>query len=150
MTQPPPTLNLSRLEQLLDAYGGNPASWPEHERSAALALIERDPKARKLHAAAQALDGKLDLSDLQEAVSAQLRARVLEIPIKHAPQAPAHAPRFGLFALFAMVPCVLGFVTGNLWLDPSSDTDDDWSELAELAYLSAPAEPADLFDEESP
>ena len=146
MTQPPPTLTLSRLEQLLDAYGGDPASWPEQERAAALALIETEPEARKLHASSQALDAKLSFSDLSEVVSSQLRARVLEIPIKHAAIAPARAPRFGMFAaLFAMVPCMLGFLTGNLWLDPSSDDEDDWSEIAEVASLSSPA---DLFDDE--
>lgn len=149
MTQPPSTLSLSRLEQLLDAYGGNPASWPEHERPAALALIDRAPEARKLYAAAQALDAKLDLSDLSDAVSSQLRARVLEIPIKHAHAAPARAPRFGLMALFALAPCVLGFVTGNFWLEQSAESDDDaWSEVTEVASLAAV--PTDLFDLEAP
>jgi hypothetical protein len=52
-------------------------------------------------------------------------------------------------ALFALAPCVLGFVTGNLWLEQGSDSDDDaWSEVTEVASLSAV--PTDLFDEEAP
>lgn len=146
MTDPRPTLTVSRLEALLDAYGGEPASWPELERAAALALIERDAQARKLHAAALALDAKLDLSELSEVVSPRLRARVLEIPIKHAPLAPARSQRLGLFALFALAPCVLGFVTGNFWLDHGDPEEDAWSELADVSSLSVTG---DLFDEES-
>jgi hypothetical protein len=147
MTHPRSTLTLSRLEQVLDAYGGESALWPEQERASLLALIEQDAQARKLHAAALALDAKLDLSDLSQAVTAQLRARVLEIPIKHARVAPSRTPRMGLFALFALVPCVLGFVTGNFWLEGSDPDDDAWGELAEVASLSMDT---DLFDEESP
>jgi len=148
MTQPPPTLTVSRLEALLDAYGGDAACWPDAERASALALIERDPEARTLHAAALALDAKLALSALPDAVSARLRARVLEIPIKHAAKATVRSPRVGLMALFALVPCVLGFVTGNFWLDRSDNDEDAWGEMSEVASLSVA--PTDLFDEEAP
>jgi hypothetical protein len=143
MKDPRPTLTLSRLEQLLDAYGGEPAAWPELERAAALALIERDAQARELQQAALALDAKLELSELSDVVSPRLRARVLEIPIIHAPAvAPARSQRFGLFALFALAPCVLGFVTGNFWLEQPDPDDEAWGELLTVAN--------DLFDEESP
>ena len=147
MKDPRSNVTLSRLEQVLDAYGGEPALWPELERAALLALIAHDPQAGKLHASACALDATLDLSDLSAAVSAQLRARVLEIPIKHARVLPSRSPRMGLFALFALVPCVLGFVTGNLWLERSDPDDEAWGELAEVASLTVAN---DLFDEESP
>ena len=148
MKDPRPTLTLSRLEQLLDAYGGEPAAWPELERAAALALIEQDVQARGMHEQALALDAKLELSELSDVVSPQLRSRVLEIPIKYAPaRAPNRSQRYGLFALFAMAPCVLGFVTGNFWLDQSDPDEEAWGELAEVASLTVAN---DLFDEESP
>ena len=71
MKDPRPTLTLSRLEQLLDAYGGEPAAWPELERAAALALIEQDVQARGMHEQALALDAKLELSELSDVVSSR-------------------------------------------------------------------------------
>ena len=36
---------LERLEQVLDAYGGDPIRWPDNERDVLLALVRQSPKA---------------------------------------------------------------------------------------------------------
>jgi hypothetical protein len=158
MTQTPNTaMTLERLAQLLDAYGGEPARWPEAERQGALQLIAADPEAAALHRAALELDGALDLHVLPEVADARLRARVLEIPIRHPRDERAHGFSMGkgkgrnwMFALFALTPCVLGFLSGTLPMDPSSDADDDtWDEVAQLVMPAQLADELDLFDEEA-
>src|SRR5262245_47824403 len=53
-------MTLARFEELLDAYGGRPERWPDAERDAALALLERSDVARARRDAAGALDALLD------------------------------------------------------------------------------------------
>jgi hypothetical protein len=140
MTQPPKTCSLARFEQLIDAYGGEAERWPSAERAAALALLHSEPRARALQATALRLDAQLGQVYAAEP-SAQLRARVLEVPIRHARE-PARTRYSGLrLMLLALVPCVLGFVSGA-WIQAQSDSDDSgWSE-APLALLD------DAFEEE--
>lgn len=154
MTQPPNTAaTLERLAQLLDAYGGEPARWPEQERAAALQLIAASPEAAALHRAALELDGALDLSVVPDAASSALRARVLEIPIKH-----PFAAKSGWgwswnwkFALFALTPCVIGFLSGTLLMDPQSDPDDEaWDELAQVVMPVQMTDELYMLDEDSP
>jgi hypothetical protein len=143
MSETPKTCTLARFEQLVEAYGGEPERWPSAEREAALLLLQRDPQARALQTAALRLDAQLAEVFITEP-SAQLRARVLEVPIKHArehartPRLPASGLRLMLLAL---VPCVLGFVSGA-WLQTYSESDDaGWSE-APIALVD------DVFEEE--
>jgi len=49
-----------RLNELIDAYGAEPARWPAAERAAAQALLARTPAARARLAEAAALDSRLD------------------------------------------------------------------------------------------
>ena len=65
-----------RFRELLDAYGANPARWPEAEREAALAFIEASAEARALRDEAVAFDRLIDLADTTPA-TAQLEARIL-------------------------------------------------------------------------
>lgn len=53
-------MNLERLADLLDAYGGDVRRWPVALRAPAEALIAREPMARRLFDQALALDGLLD------------------------------------------------------------------------------------------
>ena len=154
MTQPTHSaVTLERLAQLLDAYGGDSARWPEHERASALQLIAKNPQAQVLHRAALDLDGALDLSSMPEIASSALRARVLEIPIKH----PA-AARSGWswswnwkLALFALTPCVIGFLSGTVLLEPNIDPEDDaWDELAQVVMPAQLSDDLYMLDEESP
>jgi hypothetical protein len=160
MTHTPNTaVTLERLALLLDAYGGEPARWPEAERAAALQLIAANPQAVALQRAALELDGALDLHLLRmaaEAADAQLRARVLEIPIRHARAEGAHGWGLGrsrnwVFALFALTPCVLGFLSGTLLMDPAADSDDEgWEELAQVVMPGQATDELDMYDEETP
>ena len=58
--EPASAMPLERLAQLLDAYGGAPARWPEAERAAAERLLGESAAARTLHERALALDQLLD------------------------------------------------------------------------------------------
>lgn len=81
------TLDRARFDVLLDAYGADPERWPEAERAAAMALLQRDPEARALRAQAARLDGLLALAEPVEP-SPALVARILA-----AAPAPADAKR---------------------------------------------------------
>jgi hypothetical protein len=156
MTQPSNSaVTLERLAQLLDAYGGDSARWPEHERASALQLIAASPQAQVLHSAALDLDGVLDLSVMPEIASNALRARVLEIPIKH-PAAAASGWGWSWnwnwkLALFALTPCVIGFLSGTMLMEPNVDPDDEtWDELAQVVMPAQLSDDLYMLDEESP
>jgi hypothetical protein len=148
--QPNTAVTLERLAQLLDAYGGEPARWPEHERSAALQLIASSPEAQSMQRTALELDGILDLDQLPEVESSPLRARVLEIPIRHPRE--ERAAGWGLkwnwmLGLFALTPCVIGFLSGTMLMDPSADADDEaWEELAQVMMPVTLSDELDMFD----
>lgn len=154
--QPKTAVNLQRLAQLLDAYGGEPARWPEQERAAALQLIAANPEAAAMKRSALELDGVLDLDVLPDVASNALRARVLEIPIRH-PREERDERASGwdwkrnwMFGLFALTPCVIGFLSGTMLMDPSSDADDEaWDELAQVVAPAALTDELDMFDEDS-
>ncbi|MBV8970912.1 MAG: hypothetical protein JO290_01335, partial [Sphingomonadaceae bacterium] len=48
-----------RAAEIIAAYGGDPARWPDGERATALAVIAASPDLRAQHAAAVALDADL-------------------------------------------------------------------------------------------
>jgi hypothetical protein len=139
----PEAMPLSRLQELLDAYGGEPQRWPQHERALAVSLVQSDPRAAELQQAALQLDQQLEQFEVSEP-SAQLQARVLEIPIRQQRARPARfaLPAWGLAAL-ALVPCAVGFLSGALSTE-TSDPDEGWSEVASLTLLG------DVSEEEWP
>jgi hypothetical protein len=146
-------MTLTRLAELLDAYGSNPERWPEHERAAGLALLTSEPRASGLQAAARLLDEQLAQFEVSEP-SALLQARVLEIPIRHQakPRSSfASLARFVLpgwrLAAVALIPCALGFLSGVLSND-GSEPDDGWSEVASMTLLGDVV--SDVPDEEWP
>ena len=140
-------VTLARLAELLDAYGCNPEHWPERERPGALALLSNDPRALALQTAARQLDQQLEQFEVSEP-SAQLRARILEIPIRHQAKPPRRfaLPGWGMAAL-ALVPCAIGFLGGVLSPD-NTEPDDGWSEVASMTSLGDAA--GDLTEEEWP
>jgi hypothetical protein len=136
-----PPMTLARLAELLDAYGAEATRWPAAERAAAEALVANDPRGAELQRAARSLDQHLDMFEVPEP-SANLQARVLEIPIRHA-VAPARFVLAGWrLAALALVPCALGFASGALFNDEPQE--DAWSELSPLVQLT------DVADEEWP
>lgn len=54
------SMNLTRLAELLDAYGADPRRWPAAERAAAQALLVASPEALGLQQRAALLDDALD------------------------------------------------------------------------------------------
>lgn len=69
-------MNIERLVEILDAYGGDPLRWPVGERLAAQGLAARDPRAAALVAEAEALDALFDAAPSEDP-SAALVARVM-------------------------------------------------------------------------
>lgn len=133
MTTP---LTHARVHALLDAYGGDPARWPEAERAAGLAALAQDPALRALADEARALDGWLDALPAPAPPTPAVVAAVREA---------ARAPR-GLRALLAefagglfggwrvagpalAMSLVLGIALGSTLL-PAED-----AGLLELAHL---------------
>lgn len=70
------TMRIERFRELLDAYGANPARWPQAERAGALALVATSAEARSLRDAEAAFDVLIDFADTAP-VTAQLEARIL-------------------------------------------------------------------------
>lgn len=67
-----------RLKELVAAYGADPQRWPAHERSAALALLERVPLLRVELDRMAGLDAVLDRwpSQAPQLDAASLAARI--------------------------------------------------------------------------
>jgi hypothetical protein len=145
------TISLQRFEQLLDAYGARPERWPDHERAAAMQLLEQSAQAAHLWHSAQWLDQQLD--QLPAPGFRQLDARLLAAPLpaRHkkltdrllewlVPLQARTAAVFWRPAALACVPLVLGLAVGNQ-LDVFSDvyTADLYSvdmEETELELIS--------------
>jgi len=152
-------MELAGFEQLLDQHGADLGRFPEHERSAAAALLAADPRARRMLAQAEALERGLQSMTAPEP-SAALRRAVAEIPLRHPQPAPA-AAAFGWLplrsawvltasaALMLALGALSGALAGDLDLSLQAETtqladepeDDALSELSELAF-------ADELDQE--
>jgi hypothetical protein len=72
----PDDMTLDRFAALLDAYGADPARWPDAERAGAQALLDRSAEACARRDAAAALDALLDRAAAAQPSSA-LAARIL-------------------------------------------------------------------------
>lgn len=53
-------MRLERLKAIIEAYGAQPARWPEAERDAAQACLAAHPQAQAWLAEARALDGLME------------------------------------------------------------------------------------------
>ncbi len=69
-------MNIQRFKTLVEAYGANPARWPEAERVAALLFAEQSAEARDMLQEAAAFDRLLDTAETQPA-SRTLEDRIL-------------------------------------------------------------------------
>jgi hypothetical protein len=71
-------MTLSELDDLLAAWGSDPARWPAARRPAAQALLAEDSRARRLHEEARALDRLLTLAPTPDSARlATLEDRIL-------------------------------------------------------------------------
>src|SRR5260221_12279238 len=110
-------MNIERFHILLDAYGADPARWPQAERGSAEAFARATPGAAALIAAARALDQALDRVP---AAMPELDAVVVAAQASAAPQRRPLRPRRGGFGFGLAWPnfaglaaaMVVGFVVG--------------------------------------
>jgi hypothetical protein len=115
-------MTLERLRNLLDAYGADPAHWPDDERATMQALIAASAPARAALAEAAALDALL---------AQDQPAMPLLNPVKIAAKAAAGArgAQPGSFQVRRMWPnvaglaaaAIVGFVVGWTGLDQNFD-----------------------------
>jgi len=132
-------MTLEEFNDLLDAKGPNPDTWPWLKRRAAKALLTRSPDARAaLEAARQAdtfLAGALRPAPLNPA----LRARLDTIPLAHprATETTAVAmrqlrPWWYAGAATAMASVIAGFVVGAAV--PANIDESEPVAIASLVY----------------
>lgn len=137
---------LEQLQALLDSYGANRARWPTGLRTAAEALIDRDPEARAALAEAQRLDDLLSGAS-DPLASPELKARVLADASARRRFRLPRSISFGPFwkpAATLAAAAILGVALGVL-VEPPLPTTAELSvegEIGELALSS-------LYDAES-
>jgi hypothetical protein len=116
MSEPkdPAVMSRARLQELLDAYGADPARWPERDRSPAQALLASDGEAQRALYEATAFDRLLHEGSVALEPSAALRRAVAEIPLRTpaAAAAPWLLASFARSALAAALVLALGVVAG--------------------------------------
>lgn len=90
----------SRFADLLDRLGPCLETWPDHERAAALALLDSSETARRdLEAATLLADILPDLPAVE--ASATLRRAVLALPLEHPRTVASRSPAAWLLSAFA-------------------------------------------------
>lgn len=72
------TINSTRVEMLIDAYGSNTDYWPEEEREAAIALLAAAPALQQRYLQAQQLDAELVVDAIDEKHNDALLARIVD------------------------------------------------------------------------
>ncbi len=104
------SMNETRLEAIIDAYGAAPERWPNAERAAALALLKRSDRARIAWVEAAALDS-LMVGEEPPQPSGDLMGRLQAIgETTETPRRPAKArPLFGGFLEPVRAPAVAAF-----------------------------------------
>lgn len=139
-------MNIERFRTLVEAYGADPARWPEAERAAALLFAEQSAEAREALQEAAAFDRLLDTAESQAATRA-LEDRILatfsERTVKQrAPWftlrwIPAAAVACSLalgLAVGAALPGLAG-VSDAAAIDPAlialSGGDADWADMGD-------------------
>jgi hypothetical protein len=150
----PAAMALDRFEEMVDAYGADSSAWPDDERSAAMALLERSEQAQRLVDEAAELDALLDEAP-SIAPSPSLRRRVLEsAPKRRRPwlervdswtaQLWPFTPRWQPVSVLAAA-AVLGVFIGVS--SPDSTAASEPVEIAELAFYPDVDEVSDDWSE---
>jgi hypothetical protein len=83
---------LTRLRELLDAYGASPERWPPEEREAACALLAQSPEAQRCREASVQLDAVLNLAAAPEPSSALLEDILAAAGAPGSADGPASVP----------------------------------------------------------
>lgn len=140
-------LDEDRAEAIINAYGGDPARWPDAERAAVESLLMQSPRLQQLRAQAVSLDDcleghvvapRLDTGSVLAAVDALGSQRERPQPKSAAVERwldwllPASPALFWRTGLVAALPLTIG-----IWLGSATATDTgDWS--ASEQYVFAP------------
>jgi hypothetical protein len=139
-------MNIQRFKVLIEAYGANPARWPEGERVAALLFAEQSAEARAVLQEAADFDRLLDTAETQPATRAledRILAAFTERPVEQRTPwfarrwIPAAAVACSLvlgLAVGAALPGLAG-VSDTTTIDPAlialSGGDADWSDMSD-------------------
>ncbi len=138
-------MNIQRFKTLVEAYGANPARWPEAERAAALLFAEQSAEARDVLHEATAFDRLLDTAETHPATRA-LEDRILAtFPERTAKQ---RAPWFTMrWIPAAAVACslALGLAVGAA-LPGLAGVNDTAVDPALIALSGGDADWADMGD----
>jgi hypothetical protein len=130
------SLSLAQFVDLLDLYGARLEHWPEVAGRAARSFLGESAEARAALAEAEQLAVMLDAVEVPDP-SPYLRARILEVPIRHPrEQAVSWWPFRTLFkpALGLAAAALLGILSGAYFpLDGDDVASADWEDMSELA-----------------
>ncbi|MCG8504173.1 MAG: hypothetical protein MI755_06170 [Sphingomonadales bacterium] len=74
----------NRVKELIAAYGGDPARWPDEERTAAEAVLEASPEAQLLLKEAQRIDAALAARPAPVPADGAFVDRLMAIPAEAA------------------------------------------------------------------
>ena len=139
-------LTMSRIEAILEAYGSDPARWPEDERDDALKFIADNPQAKVLQSAAEELDQLLDsveavvpgkgvpdsiMAALANQSQRELMDRILDWLF---PVSSLYLTWLWRPAVAVTLPLALGFVLGVGSV--TSANINDWENWEEEIYIS--------------
>lgn len=75
-------LTIDRVKELIAAYGGDPARWPDEERTAAEAVLEASPEARRLLEEARRIDAALAARPTPAPADRAFVDRLMAVPAK--------------------------------------------------------------------
>jgi len=136
MTTP---LSEQRFRELLDAYGADPARFPEPERRAALLLLERSETARAWLEAEREFDRQVEeaLSLAVEPISPELERKLASIPARYEQKANRRGVLIRLFVptvAWAAAACV-GLLLGTGAI-PVTGFGEESAELAASAAFA--------------
>jgi len=87
-------MTLERFKSLIEAYGADPARWPEAERSDAVGFVEASADARRILEEAALLDRVIDLASTTP-VTPQLQAKIMAAFVEAAAAPARKASGFG-------------------------------------------------------
>ena len=136
-------MNLDDFEHGLDRWGTELTSWPDADRAAALALLERSEPARALVAQAEAMEQWLDEGRTHRA-PVQIKQKILaQLPRPDIWQRAADWFTSALWrpTLAGACALLLGFALGALL--PSTDEDGLLNDVAALAFTETYQESQD-------
>lgn len=135
-------MTLTRLQEILAAYGADPVRWPTAERDAALAVLRRLPVS--VASDAETLDRLLDLTGertlpslgTDTLLAARIRTRALKTAQIAAPMPRGTTARFWPQATALAAALLVGIMIGISDLAGSyfSDSADLSSDFLDVTY----------------